>query len=354
MRQDNRKQHRKWRCTNCSAVSKIRAIALAITVIFALSMGTAYAEQQATVTLPLERPYESVNCSMFASGDSSVTYLCSWNWKVDPAVWELLVPVKDESYDYNIWLDEILPIAENNPFQEPEDTQDSYIVEDETPTTPDPFELLDPELQAAIKSLGECRFGLEGWASFQAQINFTIPDQLPIFTSGLDKDQVKNRLAKAFEACRIQQDYPLSAQWLNVYEADIFGMQEEAERPGSVLDERRLYEEQRLATPEDIKAEADRVTYPDWYVNPYEELTGINRGNPIPIVDELLYNEYLTAQAARDLNERDTERVYEEALKIQCQVYVERYEYKIMTYIENGETITDYSNFPQWLMHCID
>jgi len=106
----------------------------------------------------------------------------------------------------------------------------------------------------------------------------------------------------------------------------------------------RNYEEQKTATPEKIQAEADRVTYPPWYINPYEELTAENRGNPLPIIsDPQAYNEYISFKAGQAITQEDMDRTIRDALKLMCPAYMPQYEHMI------GQ-----DNFPEWLVHCIE
>jgi len=351
---DRRKQHSKWRCTDCGAVHKLHVIAVIALFTLAIGFSYAYAEQQATVTLPLERPYADMYCNkLLAQEINEFRFLCVWKWTVSQEGMDE-IPYTTERLtgeDYQIWIEEILPIVENNPFRESEPMIDLFPQPPVKSVEEEQMERLDPEVRKAIEKLGECQFGREGWASFQAQINFTVPVELPIFTSGLDKDRIINELARNFEACRGQDEYPLSDQWHNVWLADQFGIKQAEERIGGGEDTRRLMEEQRTASPEEIKAEADRVTYPDWYVNPYEELTGINRGNPEPIVDEKLYNEYLTAQAARDLTAADRERVLNNAILLMCEIYTQQYAHLIRTDVLGN---LNYEGYPDWLMQCHD
>lgn len=341
---------------------------IAIIALFTLAIGFsyAYAEQQAMVTLPFDRPYETLNCSTSTQLQSEqdglrtvMIYYCSWFWSISEEGLEQ-IPVQPSlaGIDYDVWLEEVIPIVENNPFRESDPTIDLFPQPPVKSVEEELRERLDPEVRKAIEKLGECRFGLEGWAAFQAQINFTVPDELPIFTSGLDKRPLLGKLAKAFEACRIQKDYPLSQQYEDIFLADLLGLDlYKRQQTNFGLDERRLYEEQRTASDEEISKAAQDAR--DWMCgdenlhlklcSAYMELQGENRGNPEPIVDEKLYNEYLTAQAARDLTAADREKVLNNAILLMCEIYTQQYAHLIRTDALGNVT---YEGYPDWLMQC--
>ncbi len=331
---------------------------LAIAGLFAFSMVYVYAEQQVLVELPIDRPFAFDNCIGFHNS-GSFSWSCIWTWSISPEIEEQIQREPfASSADHEIWLQEILPLVEANPLPRA-DTIDEESITDETVDEPEPtpFETLDPEVRKALDKLGVCQFGDGVWSGIVANYTREVPDELPIFTSGLDKKPLLGKLAKSFEECKGKTNYPwLSQQYEDVYLADLIGL-DRFDRPelSFGLDERRLYEEQRTATPEEKQAEADRVVYPDWYINPYEELTGENRGNPEPIIsDHEAYNEYISDLAASIQTPADTERAYRNALIAMCDTYQMQYDYKIKRYIENGQNVTDTSNYPEWLLHCLD
>ncbi len=302
-----------------------------------------------------------MNCNAtLISGSPAWKYQCTWNYSEDR---DIVLP--DEQAASIVTLDP----TNDNPIEEflrnlKVLLEEKIVVVEDSDADERPGALvqpsladLDPEVRIALNKLGECQFGDGVWSGIVANYTREVPAELPIFTSGLDKQRVLGQLAKNFEECKGKTNYPwLSQQYEDVYLADLLGLDRfDRSELDFGLDMSRNYEEQRTASAEDIQAEQDRVTYPDWYVNPYQELTGVNRGNPEPIVrDQDAYNEYISDLAASIQTPADTERAYTKALVAMCDTYEEMYKYKVRTYIENGHTVTDYSNYPEWLMHCVE
>ena len=335
--------------------TKIKVLAGALVALAMLSITSVYAYEE-KVDLP-RSDYLTKTCSALIFGGQSVwQYNCTWTFTEDQSSYlpkddglELPVPESDTPMDdllrhIAIYFEEQITVKET--VEEAPVKQGIGGV---------PYEDLDPEVKKAIDKLGQCQFGDGNWAGIVANYTREVPDELPIFTSGIAKKPLLKALALHFEECKGKTQYPwLSDQYENRYLADLLGL-DRFDRPelSFGLDERRLYEEQRTASPEEKQAEADRVVYPDWYINPYEELTGENRGNPEPIVtDQNAYNEYLSDKAGSIITAQDYANFLVDIKQLQCDEYTERYAHKIHTYLENGITKTDYSNYPDWLMHC--
>lgn len=276
----------KTRCPDCTRTVTIPTLLLLALIPLA---SFAMAEQQVLVSLPVDRPFAFDDCGLLTSTDG-VVYSCVWRWSVDPDIVTSFdpMPVNNQT-KYELWLTEILPLIEANPFNEPE-APDEVIVGaedgDEPPTTP--LEDLDPEVRRALDKLGECQFGEGKWAGIVANYTREVPDELPIFTSGLDKQRVLGELARHFEECRGMTQYPwLSAQYENAYLADSLGLDylgRSTEPRGNQPS--LMFGMTAGVTDEQKQAEADK--WRDWacnadnlhlkLCNAYLPLTGENRG----------------------------------------------------------------------------
>jgi len=267
----------KTRCPDCTRTVTIPALILLALIPLA---SFAIAEQQVLVSLPVDRPFMFDDCGLLTSTDG-VVYSCVWRWNVDPDIVTSFDPMPiNNQTKYEIWLTEILPLIEANPFDEPE-TPDEVIVGVEEDD--------DPEVRRALDKLGECQFGEGKWAGIVANYTREVPDELPIFTSGLDKQRVLGQLARHFEECRGMTQYPwLSVAYENRYLADSLGLDYLGRTP-----EMRAGNQPSLmfgitnpVTDEDKQAEADK--WRNWacgadnlhlkLCNAYLPLTGENRG----------------------------------------------------------------------------
>ena len=277
----------KTRCPDCTRTVTIPALILLALIPFA---SVAMAEQQVLVSLPIDRPFMFDDCGLLTSTDG-VLYSCVWRWNVDPDIVTSFdpMPVNNQT-KYDIWLEEILPLIEANPYSEPETPDEVIVGVEEGDKTPSrPLEDLDPEVRRALDKLGICQFGEGVWAGIVSNYTREVPDELPLFTSGLDKQRILGQLARNFEECRGMTEYPwLSTQYLNSYLADQLGL----DYLGRTV-EHRLGNQPSLmfgmtaeVTDADKKAEADK--WKAWtcsaenlhlkLCNAYLPLTGENRG----------------------------------------------------------------------------
>ncbi len=349
-----------------------------LSVILILSMGAsaAYAQQAETlvmdgkrhlvVELPIQRQFDTGYCYM----GSTTTFICLIEWAVSQEAIDsipLPPPFGVASQPYDFWIDTYIPMIEANPEIQPVSASETNAgLEKVEIVEPSALETLDPEVKRAIDKLGQCQFGDGAWSGIVANYTREVPDELPIFTSGLDKRPLLGKLAKSFEECKGKTNYPwLSQQYENVYLADLLGL-DRFNRPQTDefgLDMSRNYEEQKTASQEEkLQAGADAKNYMCKTENlhlklcsAYMELQGENRGNPQPVISDLdEYNQYLSDQAGSVLTDQDFTNLMVDLKQLQCDEYTDRYQYKIRKYIENGQNVTDYSNYPQWLMHCHD
>jgi len=337
---------------------------IAVVLMVVLIPSTAYAYEE-SVDLP-RSDYLTKTCNAFIFGGSTIwEFNCTWTFEeTNPSylpeheALQLPVPESDTPMDdilrhMAIYFEEQITIQDETVEEAPIKQGIGGI----------PYEELDPEVREAIDKLGICQFGDGVWSGIVANYTKEVPDELPIFTSGLDKRPLLGKLAKAFEECRGKTNYPwLSQQYVDVYLADLLGLDlygRNTENFG--LDERRLYEEQRTASQEEKLAEA--AASRDYMCraenlhlklcSAYMELQGENRGNPEPVISDMdAYNQYLSDQAGSIITDQDFTNLMTNLKQLMCDEYTERYDYKIQRYIQDGQNVTDYSNYPQWLMHC--
>ncbi len=281
----NKKKGGKTRCPDCQKTVTLTALALLALILLPL-VGMAAADSQ-TVELPVDRPFEDQKCKVFQSSNG-IAYSCIWTWIVDPEVLEEISITPTNQTDYEIWLEEILPIVEDNPFQERTADEDDVVPDsEEDEQTPGPLEEIDPEVRRAIDKLGECQFGVGAWAAFVNEYTRDVPDELPIFKS-LDRERVLKQLAQNYEECRGMTEYPwLSAQYENAYLADQLGLDylgRATETPGNQAS--LMFEQTKSVGEAEKTAEADK--WRTWMCseanlhlklcNAYLPLTGENRG----------------------------------------------------------------------------
>jgi len=312
-----RKQTEKFRCYNCGHWNKMRLAAMMLVITLAIGATSAYAYEE-QVDLP-RSDYLTKTCNAFIFGGTTIwEFNCTWTYEeTNPSYLpkddglELPVPESDTPMDdilrhMAIYFEEQITIQDET-VEEPPIKQGIGGI---------PYEELDPEVREAIDKLGICQFGDGVWSGIVANYTKEVPDELPIFTSGLDKRPLLGKLAKAYEECRGKTNYPwLSQQYEDVYLADLLGL-DRFDRPNLSfgLDERRLYEEQRTASQEEKdQAERDSKDYMCRAENlhlklcsAYMELQGENRGNPEPVIsDKDAYNQYLSDQAGSILTKQD-------------------------------------------------
>jgi len=368
----------------------MKAIFFAIITLFTLAIGLsfAYAEQQATVILPFERPYQEFSCTAWPSfiGERTVSttdavrYQCTWIWTLADdtinAMPEYPLTGSLDPETIKIWLEEIVSFVENNPFQEPEESIEVEDLIDEP--SPTPFSQLDPEVRKALGQLKICQLGQDEWIAIIPQYNLTTSDEAPIFKH-LGKDRQLMQLALDYQECRGNTEYPwLSQQYNDTYTADQEGMKLALARGGE--DTRRYMAEGKTASAEEkLQAIADATDYMCKPANLHLKLCSayqvcidndlsdgdkcLNRGSSEPSIGEGFDNvnifaeggdpqtgegiieEYRRTQAANIQTEQDLKNYYDKVQQAVCDNYVAQYKY-----LERD----DFENYPQWLIHCID
>lgn len=246
-----------------------------------------------------------------------------------------LITIQEETHPHKF----IIKLGENLYYS---DGYHRPIIQ-EVPETVEPEEIQLPQRfldkvaeqklkEEQIQFIKQCYGGYGQAALFQAPYAMDWDEFLDYYTTHLDKRHLID------QNC-IAQEY-VNATALAMYPGKIHDDPEPRQLEERVIDA-------TIATTEDIKiSEAKRVL--EFACDPqnahlglcraYQEFTGDNRGNPEPIVDTKLYNEWLEGQAARDLTPRDYERTIEASKQIMCDVYMPQY---------SREGI-----IPHWLTHC--
>ncbi len=351
----------KTRCPDCTRTVTIPALILLALIPFA---SVAMAEQQVLVSLPIDRPFMFDDCGLLTSTDG-VLYSCVWRWNVDPDIVTSFdpMPVNNQT-KYDIWLEEILPLIEANPYSEPETPDEVIVGVEEGDKTPSrPLEDLDPEVRRALDKLGICQFGEGVWAGIVANYTREVPDELPLFTSGLSKQRIIDTLARHFEECRGMTDYPwLSKAYENRYLADTLGLDYLGRSTESRGNQASLMFGMTAGVTEaDKKAEADK--WKAWtcnaqnlhlkLCNAYLPLTGENRGGYTdgtqcqkmgqPATEEgtssrerCPMKEFIAFQSA-DPTSGDIHKAIQQAI---CDQYETQYDH------------LEIDKRPEWLSHC--
>lgn len=86
------KKGQKATCPKCTRKVTIPTVVLCLLALF--TVGYSYAEQQATVTLPLETPFAEHNCISYGveplndTSPAKTSFVCYWDWYVDPRITE--------------------------------------------------------------------------------------------------------------------------------------------------------------------------------------------------------------------------------------------------------------------------
>ena len=295
---------------------------LLIAVIAVSGLSYVYAEQQATVTLPLDRPYFAHECKVWnmitLSEEGIVRYACLWDWNIDQTVFKELEKIFiDKGADYEAWLEEVIPLIEKNQLKEvPEDEVGTGI-----PVIPEELDVVpEGEEEKFLSDFEKCFGGLEQSYAFQMEYEFE-----KFFRKYLRHLDSRDKLAE--ECIAIGHILELS----------------NASYPGKVVREdtsvktssnELVMSKNAKVTEDKLKTEAD-VDYPPWYQNPYADWSGTNRGNSAPILDgESVVNipdtkntgknskqilaEYHREKAASIITAEDIKRFNDELFSIVC------------------------------------
>ena len=317
-------------------------------------MTAAVAELQ-SVNIPFAPPY-MLDCTL--SQDEFLIFNCIWRSdRIPPNVITELEQLK-RSID-------ILPPEEY------EVSRDKIIISWLSP--PDPETLIEPEppkptvedilksrlpsgVKEAVDRLAECQYGYEGWAAIQQSTNYEVPDQIIAWDGNLRNEVLVKRLNMAYEACRVQQEYPLTPSYQNFIDADILGLDRFGRQPTHTFgQETNLTKSSTLYKPLDAmdffksqEKASDYLRDEAPWIDPTlgciprdaDDVRCQARGNPEPIVKDLkTYNDYINFKAGQIQTEQDYQDTIAAAKEAQCVVHYPLYKH--------------FDEIPVWLEHCI-
>lgn len=365
----------------------LKVLMLSLFAVAVLAMGIVYAEQQATVTLPYEQPYDSTECINFGveplteGKAGTARYLCLWDWKVDPRILPLINQViNDCCATPEEKVNALIPLIENNPFVP---SKEGSGIGDEvgTEVTPEPHELTPDEI-VAIKQLAECYRGYDrshAWGAFvdSEVIPYWLNMTREQFTErdNLEEKQVLGSHVQLLPVLKAIEEYIAIQRYLDL------GKIGSEEALKAVHDRMNIGKDGRVVpsiranegTPKQdtdsnyyVQAKADAAQRarefactPDNIArklcSPYGQFYGINRGIIQPLVtkdvvvnvpnDAMsgktavdIYSLYKNAQAQRDIAGGDPARYMAKINQITCDNYFISYKHQLGT-----------DKFPEWL-----
>jgi hypothetical protein len=221
-------------------------------------MSFAYAEQQAVVTLPIDRPYQQMMCAeSLPNEDGWVTYECLWAWHVAPEGMLEVEQIYEEGIIDSPVKQRIAEIIEQFVGTGEPEVEDEATVEFEV-TEEEVVEEEVPELtleEQALIDFEKCFGGIEQAGAFQQAYSFEKFERK--FQRSLDNE---DRLAEECVA--------------NI----LLRLQSNLSYPGLVIDEEQGFTETDISLKmsagiqvdeNKLEAEANRITMPSWYVDPY-------------------------------------------------------------------------------------
>jgi hypothetical protein len=305
-------KRKKWRCSHCWTWNNYAIIAV---LFLTISMGTAFAYEE-KVDIP-RSDYINKDCfGTIITGSDMWTWSCDWTYQEKTALTipddeattlELDpisdTPIEDFLREIKIYLEETLKIeGEDDP---------SATGEGEQPveTTEADEELLD--------QFEKCFGGQEQAFAFQQEYEFE-----KFVRQYLKYANNQAKLAEECIAIGTILNFSNSAYPMKVVREDTSAK--------TIIPELKMSIGQ-LATPEKIKEEADRITMPSWYQDPYKPLTGKNRGNSEPIVSDRvdlfvgksasqILKDYQFKRAADILTQQDLTNIQAELNKVVCEI----------------------------------
>ncbi len=366
---DDRKAKHRWRCADCGFYNKL-AILATIAILMFLP-GIAYAEE---VNLPLSEPYDDTFCAFLKEGNH-VKFSCHWRWFLPDYILQGIendttVPgLISEMPQHNLDLaDKIRLLLERGDSSEPEISPDDILLPD-----PEPLTKEEREIEAAVKTLAECRTGLGAWAAYQeTELIEHYSDQTRwefAIRDNLSQSPIIGKMLKAIEECRIMKRYAdmnlIGAYELNKVLADQAGLDylgRTAEHPlakkvtdqsDSMVETDPVTDKDRADELADMEAIRDDLIEKRVFEDPDADFTGINRGGqpaglkcqtlgqPAPLGIHPTTNCPLSMYDEHILKNWDS-ITYTDILELQCTNFLYIYQHKIGTH-----------EFPVWLNHCV-
>ncbi len=351
-------------------------VPLAFLIFFAGIIFVMYSAEAEEVNLPLKEPYDSNLCFFTLIDDDLARFVCNWDWLLPS---EILSQVNQTEPPINpndlpIYTQELadqIAILLEKAKQEAIEEQ-KRIAEIPEPE-PEPLTKEEREIEAAVKTLAECRTGLGAWAAYQeteliehysdqSRWEFAIRDNL-------SQSPIIGKMLKAIEECRIMKRYAdmnlIGAYELNKVLADQAGLDylgRTAEHPlaQKVTDQSDAMVETDPVTPKDIADERtemeqlrDKLIEERVFEDPDAEFTGINRGfqpaglncsvfgQPAPVGSYPPEVCPLSMYDAHILKNWES-ITYGDIKQLQCKNFLYIYQHKIGTH-----------EFPVWLNHCV-
>jgi len=326
-----------------------------IVLILALGIGMtgAFAELQ-SVNIPFPPPYET-DCT-YSVGEYPI-FLCSWRGPAIPFAVKAELEQLERSID-------ILPTEEYEASKTkiimswlaPPDPELIIEAEPPKPTVRDQLiAKLDSGVREAVDRLAECQYGYDGWEAIQQKSFYEIPDQMIAFDGNLRNEVLVKRLNMAWQACKIQAEYPLSPSYQNFIEADLLGLDRFLREPTHTFNQTTNFTRgSEIYAPLDamdfFKAEekaSDWLKTAPW-IDPTigciprdaDDTRCQARGNPEPIVRDLnSYNQYINFKAGQIQTPQDYQDTIAAAKEAQCTVHYPLYKH--------------FEELPVWLDHCM-
>ncbi len=335
----------------------MKTILISIILATALSIAPAFAEIE-QVSIPFPPPY-MLDCS-YSVGEFLI-FNCIWRSDRIPANVTADLEQLEKSID-------ILPAEEYEASKDKIILDWIYADDIELEVEPEPpkptvRDILVAKLPAGVKEavdrLKECQYGYDGWEAIQQQTEYEIPDQFIRSVDDYTTDKIVGDLNKAFEACRIQRDYPLPANYQNFIDADVLGLDRFGREPthtfGQTTNFTRASEIYKPLDQLDFlnaeKTATDFMCSDEGKALGHcikDEFTGVNRGNPNPIIKDLkTYNDYINFKAGQIQTEQDYIDTITAAKEAQCTVHYPIYKHRLQTADNEGGM-----ELPVWLEHC--
>jgi len=321
----------------------------------ALTMHTiAYGEEE-TVNVPFPGPY-MLDCS-FSTGEFLI-FNCIWRSdRIPDDVKEALLDI--EAVEDLIGKDEVEASKAKIIISWLSPPDPELIIEAEAPrkTVRDILiEKLDPGVRELVDKIQQCRYGYDGWEAIQQQSEYEVPTQFIRTVDDYSKEVIVGILNKAYEACRIQLDYPLSSSYKEFIDADNLGLDRFKREPTQFFNQttnftRGIEDYKPLDAMDFFKAEQKATDWlrdeapfidPTLGCMPKDAPKCQNRGNPEPIIKDLnSYNQYINFRAGQIQTPQDYADTIAAAREAQCTVHYPIYKHKLGT-----------ERLPEWLEHC--
>ncbi len=308
-----------------------------------------------SVSVPFPPPYET-DC-VYSVGEYLI-FMCTWRSPIIPA--NVTAELEQLARSIDILPEDEYEVSKTKiiiDWLSPPDPELVIEVEPPKPTVRDQLiAKLEPGVKEAVDRLAECQYGYDGWEAIQQQSFYEIPDQMIAFDGKLRTEVLVKRLNMAYEACRVQADYPLTPSYKTFIEADLLGLDRFGREPTHTFNQTTNF-----TRGDDIYKPLDAMdffkanqTASDWlrdeapFIDPTigcvprdaEDTRCQARGNPEPIIKDLnSYNQYINFKAGQIQTPQDYQDTIAAAKEAQCVVHYPLYKH--------------FDELPEWLEHCM-